>query len=126
VPAGIYKVQMRVADSTTSNALDLEILLPGSPPATPLHPQTLATPARQEEENTNMKWNSELDTKTEWNPNLLDDAFANFPVSPQPQVADEKFVDWLCNHLDDEDIANHDLDIPDLQFEDPNAVALCC
>lgn len=43
---GVYKVQMRVEGEVgPSNALDLEILLPGSPPATPDH--VPATPTHE-------------------------------------------------------------------------------
>jgi len=69
IAPGQYTVQMRIEDGSnrTSNGLHLEIYLPGSPPATPLHEGVPATPAHQpvvpkvvENDDTAMEWMAEL------------------------------------------------------------------
>lgn len=73
IAPGQYTVQMRIEDGSnrTSNGQHLEIYLPGSPPATPLHEGMPATPAHQpaattdkammdDNEDTAMAWMAEL------------------------------------------------------------------
>jgi len=51
IAAGMFKVQMRMDDGSTSNALDLQVFHPWSPPATPSHESpnipSFAPPATQ-------------------------------------------------------------------------------
>merc|ERR1711959_232847 len=89
IAAGQYTVQMRIEDGSnrTSNGLHLEIYLPGSPPATPLHEGMPATPAYTskpafvamagDNDDTAMAWMEQLWDEVETAPSDATDTTAN-------------------------------------------------
>jgi len=95
LPAGCYKVQMRLENAAASNALNLEILMPGSPPATPPHePESFQA--------SDQSW-QELLEQIDVQVATEQVAATGVQLGQGGAFGEDSFADWLWENLDGDD-----------------------
>jgi len=118
LPAGCYKVQMRLENAAASNALNLEILMPGSPPATPPHePQSPKQPSQTQDL---QYWDIPQELLEQIEVQVGTEqvaATASAQLTQGGVFSEDSFAQWLSENLDGDDT------LPMLQEPLP---MLCC